>query len=541
MKKKYFTLFLVMFTFILFSQATKEESDKVFNETFEILSALATHSPDKAIKSADSLFEASTSSVHKFKSLSIKARAYAIKREPTVALDIYKEAEKIAATTDDYYWQGTIEISMANIYFMGGLSAEGNKCLDNVELLIKKIPDRVNQILLSINYNKVRAIQSYSQQQPDYEASFNFFYKVKYLLTELPVSTPRYYAQNVDNAFYVAELHSYLGNKDSAYYYYKSATEYSQKSDYKDPRFEKLIALGLEVTRPKGNKDSIAAMAKKVLEEAHKTNNDFLRLKAYDGLLDTNPTMMDVKKYLNEEYKAHKQEFGTKAAINQHHLKTAQTEKERFSVFVKILTGVTILLLITIFILYFLYRRRRKKEWKRYKELLKSLSEAKETKKELELNQLENNEVIVQNVPEIEEPTQFDDEKTPLLSGKSEQELLIKLNKFENSNKFLDKNISLSVLAGIINTNTRYLSYIINTNKNKTFNEYIQHLRINYIVNKLNEDPNYLQYKISTLAEETGFSSHTKFTEAFKKIVGMKPSTFIEFVQEERRNLVLKT
>ncbi len=115
-----------------------------------------------------------------------------------------------------------------------------------------------------------------------------------------------------------------------------------------------------------------------------------------------------------------------------------------------------------------------------------------------------------------------------ILSQKTEDELLQKLEEFEASNDFLDKNMSMSVLIGRLNTNTKYLRHILNKKKNTDYNTYINELRINYIVNKLKTNPEYLNYKISYLADESGFSSHSKFSADFKRIVHLSPSEFIE-------------
>uniref|UniRef100_UPI0021BAAFB5 helix-turn-helix domain-containing protein n=1 Tax=Streptococcus mitis TaxID=28037 RepID=UPI0021BAAFB5 len=79
------------------------------------------------------------------------------------------------------------------------------------------------------------------------------------------------------------------------------------------------------------------------------------------------------------------------------------------------------------------------------------------------------------------------------------------LKRFENSKRFNNKDISLSVLAGQFDTNTKYLSEVINSHYNMNFNTYINRLRINYIVEKLKTDPNFMNYKISYLAENCGF------------------------------------
>ncbi|RYF19687.1 MAG: AraC family transcriptional regulator [Flavobacteriales bacterium] len=78
------------------------------------------------------------------------------------------------------------------------------------------------------------------------------------------------------------------------------------------------------------------------------------------------------------------------------------------------------------------------------------------------------------------------------------------------------------------------LSSIINQYKNQNFNDYINGLRIDYIIDKLQNDHKYLNYKISYLAEECGFSSHSLFSSAFKKKLKMSPSSFIEFLKNEQ-------
>jgi YesN/AraC family two-component response regulator len=79
--------------------------------------------------------------------------------------------------------------------------------------------------------------------------------------------------------------------------------------------------------------------------------------------------------------------------------------------------------------------------------------------------------------------------------------------------------------------NTKYLSAVIRKHKNFNFNQYINHLRINYIVDKLKNDPQYRKYKINHLAEITGYSSHSAFSLEFKKITGIHPSAFIKALE----------
>lgn len=98
----------------------------------------------------------------------------------------------------------------------------------------------------------------------------------------------------------------------------------------------------------------------------------------------------------------------------------------------------------------------------------------------------------------------------------------------EKTKRFLNKNMSLANLAAQLDTNTKYLSEVINKYKGKNFNMYINELRVNHIAYLLKEDPVYLNYKVSYLAEVSGFSSHSSFTTVFKSITGMSPNAYIQ-------------
>ena len=123
--------------------------------------------------------------------------------------------------------------------------------------------------------------------------------------------------------------------------------------------------------------------------------------------------------------------------------------------------------------------------------------------------------------------------KLPTILKESENQILADLEKFEAGKKFTHKDMSLGMLAAQLNTNTKYLSEVINRQKQKNFNSYINELRINYITEKIKSDSGYLNYKVSYLAEECGFSSHSTFTTVFKSIVGVSPIMFVEFVRDE--------
>lgn len=143
-------------------------------------------------------------------------------------------------------------------------------------------------------------------------------------------------------------------------------------------------------------------------------------------------------------------------------------------------------------------------------------------------------EITKNNFLEVK-PTKKVSKKRINIPEETEKTILAKLKRFESSKRFLNKDMSLAVLAGQFETNTKYLSGVINKHYNDNFNTFINKLRINYIITKLKNDSNYINYKISFLAEESGYGSHSSFATVFKSVVGMSPVTFIKLIQEERK------
>ncbi|MBT2621259.1 helix-turn-helix domain-containing protein [Chryseobacterium sp. ISL-6] len=113
------------------------------------------------------------------------------------------------------------------------------------------------------------------------------------------------------------------------------------------------------------------------------------------------------------------------------------------------------------------------------------------------------------------------------LSKNKIEELLHKLQVFENKQKFIQKGLTIYKLAQQFNTNDKYLSYVINEYKGKNFTKYLGELRIEYITQLLFNDKKYLDYKIESLSEECGIASRQNFSSLFYEINGIRPTDFI--------------
>jgi AraC-like DNA-binding protein len=121
------------------------------------------------------------------------------------------------------------------------------------------------------------------------------------------------------------------------------------------------------------------------------------------------------------------------------------------------------------------------------------------------------------------------------------QELDKKITQFEKNKMFLDKDLSINKLAEEFDSNQKYLSEYINQNKNLTFGNYLNQLRITYIVQQLYDDKKLRKYSIESLAEEAGFNKQQTFSTAFKAHTGMNPSNFIKELNKNISNTISNT
>lgn len=117
--------------------------------------------------------------------------------------------------------------------------------------------------------------------------------------------------------------------------------------------------------------------------------------------------------------------------------------------------------------------------------------------------------------------------------------VLKNLDKFEANNKFTEKDINLTKLATLLNTNTKYASLIITHHRGKKTTTYINDLKIEFVLNLLIHNNKFRNYTNRALAEEAGFGSTQIFTQCFKTKIGMSPTAFIQQLKSIKENTLL--
>lgn len=167
---------------------------------------------------------------------------------------------------------------------------------------------------------------------------------------------------------------------------------------------------------------------------------------------------------------------------------------------------IVLLVIIVFFLIYAIVQNRKKQQ--RYKERFKKLREDK-----------------AKVTTPLKEKQQQD------ITGIKEDivnHILKELQKFEADKQFLKIGIKADDLAKSFNTNIKYVSKVINVYKKQNLSGYINELRIEYIMERLETEDRLRKYTIKALAREAGFNTGESFSKAFFKKNEIYPSFYLK-------------
>jgi len=328
---------------------------------------------------------------------------------------------------------------------------------------------------------------------------------------------------NVRIAIYCLEEPRVKGNLDKAEHHLLAASKVYENKNYNIEQTEKTMVL---------NQFSWLYMEKKEYQKSIQYGNRALNLEKqfpnpynkvdsyeilasdYLGLGDKEKSKFYMDKYTSLKdsirfMEKHATDNTVKKIVKHSDKEHRENSKKQW-----IITGA--LALVTGIITIIFWRRQNKRFHQKYNALITKLGRKEE------------------NIPLDKYVKNKEAKPVPAITDDISQSLLNKLEKFEKSEKYLRKDISVAWLAHHLDTNTKYLSEGIKIHRDNNFADYINGLKINYIINKLYENPVYRKYKISYLAEECGYSTPRVFLNAFKKETGITPSYFIKELQNEK-------
>lgn len=117
--------------------------------------------------------------------------------------------------------------------------------------------------------------------------------------------------------------------------------------------------------------------------------------------------------------------------------------------------------------------------------------------------------------------------KNSTLSSDRKKEMKSGIEKLIKTGIYKNPDLSLEMIAEELQTNTTYLSQVINEEFQQNFYQLINLHRVN-MAKRLLDSPESKKFTIESLANKCGFKSKSSFNSSFKKITGKTPSEYRE-------------
>lgn len=501
MKKVILILLLLQSAFLFPQDINKlDQLEKRLNE-------LRNTNPDEVIKIGDYILEHSSSNRQKANTLVFMSFAYFAKKDTDKSTELLFKAKEIAEATKDSEVITKIYGTIAQMYLKIEFKDKASHYLQMAIDEIQKMPESDSKHRLKgLSYIELGKINLDDKKNTEANAYFKRSLAEFNLINENSLYFIKRSYYNLGDSFHE------MNKPDSAKFYLKKALDIEQ-----NPVVNRYILFTLSnvYTQEKQYQRAIDTLS--AVLDRYDLEDD-IKSKVYLAILKNYNAVGNTEKYnqFNERYLALNNEISN---TNLSTIKNVIKIEEKD--FTKKITSAhqqnnrLLFLLVVIFVsgsAILLYIRQKKKLQKKKYEAI--------------IDQLEKKSLQV-DFPQSLLPAKDNTASSGILP-EIEQGILDKLLKFEQSDKFTNPKLNISTVSIQLKTNTTYLSQIINKYKGKNFSTYINELRINYICEKIHNNPEYLAYKISYLGEMAGFTSHSTFTTTFKSVTGMSPSTFLK-------------
>ncbi|MGG5208274.1 helix-turn-helix domain-containing protein [Chryseobacterium sp. MIQD13] len=484
----------------------------------------------KALKTADSLYMTAQKPLAKVKSLLLSAELYHSSGEYKKSICYGENAHSLLIQIDDAEWTSRVNGFLAKEYRLVGLFERSKKyTLQGIEVA-KGISDvqKRGEVLGLLN----QEMAYYEMEQGSYPEAVKF----------IELSLDSFAKDNIkDNERAVAASYQILGDiyfklKDytaSESYYRKAESLLKNKCCILGLVYNGLGGIRLkqknwkdaEIYLKKAENIADSSRSLKLKKAVYSNINDY-----YEGTGDNFKASLYAVKYVRayDSLTARSRGFALK---NPETLVKSNKKNAQISI---VKNTAIIVLFLSLIALVVFFRTKQRKQRAKFRNIIRTQLQMIGSRNESFRIKTEISDFSNISVEEVDDRAGETDKRRneSLMTSETESKLLELLEEFEKGELYNNKNMSLSFLAAELNTNTKYLSYVINRHKSADVKTYVNRLRINYIVDKLINDDKYRQYKISILAEECGFSSHSKFASVFKAVTDFSPSAYIKYLDE---------
>lgn len=584
--------FSILFCFS-FAASSQNNSDLSHDEYLRLIdkikSSIGSSETDNAFVLASQM-EKSTKNEHKAYALSVKSYLFQIKGDSTAskknnafAFNFLKKvpegAEKVKLNTYLLNYQGLSEWKRNDLNKALQSYKQGKKLSQDIGDIIQVIKFDNNIASIYADAKNYRlAIGTAKESDRLTDLNVHLYEKVKYNQSKSTVSYKL--GTFYDREFFTKEKNQVL--LDSAIYYYKRTLVYSDHTavnnataklnlgkiySYKGDfiQAEKMLLGLLKSNKEYLNDDTFkylnvnlgdlyykkkqykeALMYLKKVDSAHYANSitpapfyfsNYFQSKIYNALNEHQEALKHSKIFLDYyktmETKLLEETIEVNFDIGKEEASKEILEIEKLNGRIILLRKVVIglLILVVVLIIGFLIWKNNQKK----KDNLKAMLLIEEFKR-----QIENNKTIPQNetIPQTEalpviEALPKKDSFTLSIDEEKEDLIIKKLQELEDKLVFLNQDYTQQFVAKKIKTNTAYLSYVVNKRLGKSFSEYANELKLNYVINQLITNPTYRKYSTQAIAESAGFKKANSFTISFKKRTGLTPVQFAEKIESE--------
>ncbi|GAA5084803.1 hypothetical protein GCM10023210_05000 [Chryseobacterium ginsengisoli] len=527
---KNFLVIIFLYSTAIWAQKTHDPYEQLYMTT---LTEVAAKDMPRALKIADSMTTAATTPQHEGRSVMLTASLYMQQSKYNESIKFAEKAKNILDTTENYELQAKIRGLMATVYRIIGLLHQSKKYSDEGLKIADKITDVQKQA-------QVKSL--FLQELAHYEINNNKNYKAA--LTYLNKSL-EYCSKIPQDQINLGRTHQmlgevycfYLNNYDLAEKHYQIALKNLPESYY----VTALVQEGLGKIRfSQKHYNEAEKFFLKALQFAETTDYPEMKRRIFNDISEYYEKTNQYKKA--SVYRKKLAEINWKEAEKHSHTvdtdyNKIENENHEYAIWdssKNIIISLASLLILGFIVIFTINKKKHKKEYLKFKAIIDHYKEKEDYVLETKID------TAISEENESEEKSISDESdiknKQPdiAINKETETKILEHLNQLEKTEMFNQNYISLSFLATEFNTNSRYISYVVKKYKHTDFKNYINKLRINYIIHKLNTSEKYRRYKVGTLAEECGFSSHSTFATVFKSITGISPSTFISFIEHEK-------
>ena len=437
------------------------------------------------------------------------------------AIDSYNEALKLAEKTEDKKLQQQLLVQIGYIRSTIGdhneairLQKKGLELLKNSDFDSSYVESNLglNYYYLSrsfISKKENDSARSYmdlallSVQQPKDSCRKKAYLRAS---AEINILNKEYEAaeENLKKAMLLCKP---LTKVDSFMFYGNYGQLYLAKQEYK--KAKKYLQESLDIYNVKEAEEGFMLDHYKLLARAYKHTGEIEMSNFYlEKYIHTTEEFIKIQDSVNQSFKLQEvQEF--KAELN-----AIEEEKNQKQTYLNyLLLGASVIILLLLLVLLRFYKNKKKNE-ARFDALMQKINSTSKPKE------------IIDTKDDI-----LEEKSTTEVPPEITQHILEGLKKLEAKEYFLKQECNSYNIARKLNTNTTYLSKVINAHFGKNFNTYINDLRINYAIVRLKNDVIFRSFSIQAIAEEIGYKSADSFTKYFKKDTGLNPSFYIKEIK----------